>query len=277
MDLATIIGIISGFVFLILGVIVAKGSLLLFVDPPSVMITVGASTAALLASYPLAKIMKIWDYFKIALFTQKYNPGELIITLVSFSEKARREGLLALEDDLDELDDEFLKKGIQLVVDGTDPELVRRIMETELESMMTRHDSNKRIFDDWGSLAPAFGMIGTLIGLILMLVNLEDRAMIGPYMAVALMTTLYGAILANLVFQPVSTKLDLRTSEEVLLKSVMIEGVLSIQSGDNPRIVKDKLVSFLPPAEREAISQEVGEQWRKRSKNPRKKGRRPGW
>ncbi len=259
MDFATIIGISSGLVFLILGIVFAKGSLLLFVDMPSVMITIGGSTAALLAAYPLAKILKMWDYFKIALFTQKYNPGELIITLVSFSEKARREGLLALEDDLDELDDEFLKKGIQLVVDGTDPELVRRIMETELESMMTRHDNNKRLFDEWSSFAPAFGMIGTLMGLILMLVNLEDRAMVGPYMAVALITTLYGAIMANLIFLPVSTKLDLRTSEEVLLKSIMIEGVLSIQSGDNPRIVKDKLVSFLPPAEREAISQEVGE------------------
>jgi chemotaxis protein MotA len=259
MDIATIIGLISGTVFLILGILFAKGSLLLFWDPPSVMITIGGSIAAMLVAFPMVKVLKIWDYVKIALFTQKYNPGELIITLVSFSEKARREGLLALEDDLDELDDEFLRKGIQLVVDGTDPELVRRIMETELENMMTRHDGNKRMFDEWSSYAPAFGMIGTLMGLILMLVNLEDRAMIGPYMAVALITTLYGAILANLVLLPISTKLDLRTGEEVLLKSIMIEGVLSIQSGDNPRIVKDKLVSFLPPAEREAISQEVGE------------------
>ncbi len=259
MDIATIIGMISGVMFLIFGIWLAKGSLLMFWDPPSVMITVGGSLAAMLVAYPLTKMLKIWDYIKITLTIPKYNPGELIITLVSFSEKARREGLLALEDDLDELEDDFLRKGIQLVVDGTDPELVRRIMETELDNMMTRHDNNKRMFDDWATLAPAFGMIGTLMGLVLMLVNLEDKSTVGPYLAVALITTFYGAVMCYLVFTPMATKLDMRTNEEVLLKSIMIEGVLSIQSGDNPRIVKDKLVSFLPPAEREAISQEVGE------------------
>jgi chemotaxis protein MotA len=213
----------------------------------------------MMVSYPFARLLKLWDFAKIALFIPRYNPGELIITLVSFSEKARREGLLALEDDLDELEDLFLRKGIQLVVDGTDPELVRRIMETELENMMSRHDNNKKMFDDWGQFAPAFGMIGTLMGLVMMLVNLEDRAMVGPYLAVAIITTFYGAVMNYLFFTPIANKLDMRTSEEVLLKSIMIEGVLSIQSGDNPRIVKDKLVSFLPPAEREAISQEVGD------------------
>lgn len=259
MDFATIIGAIMGIVFMILGIVLAKGSVLLFWDPSSVMITVGGSICAMMVSYPFARLLKLWDFAKIALFIPRYNPGELIITLVSFSEKARREGLLALEDDLDELEDLFLRKGIQLVVDGTDPELVRRIMETELENMMSRHDNNKKMFDDWGQFAPAFGMIGTLMGLVMMLVNLEDRAMVGPYLAVAIITTFYGAVMNYLFFTPIANKLDMRTSEEVLLKSIMIEGVLSIQSGDNPRIVKDKLVSFLPPAEREAISQEVGD------------------
>ncbi len=259
MDIATILGATMGIVFLVLGILLAKGSVLLFWDPPSVMITVGGSICSMLVAYPLSKLMKMWDYVRIATVIPKYNPGELIITLVSFSEKARREGLLALEDDLDELEDLFLRKGIQLVVDGTDPELVRRIMETELDQMMTRHDNNKKMFDDWGQFAPAFGMIGTLMGLVMMLVNLEDKSTVGPYLAVAIITTFYGAVMNYLFLTPIATKLDLRTGEEVLLKSIMIEGVLSIQSGDNPRIVKDKLVSFLPPAEREAISQEVGD------------------
>jgi chemotaxis protein MotA len=173
--------------------------------------------------------------------------------------EARREGLLALEDDLGDLDDEFLGKGIQLVVDGNDPELVRKILETDIEQLIARHDEGKNILDNWGTLAPSFGMIGTLIGLIIMLQNLEDRSMVGPGLAVALITTLYGAIMCYLVLAPMAIKLDLRTNEEVLTKMIMLEGVLSIQSGENPRIVKDKLVSFLPPSQREAISSEVGD------------------
>jgi len=259
MDIATILGAILGIVFLILGILFAKGSVLMFWDPASVMITVGGSICSMMVAYPFARLAKLWEYVKIVLYTQKYNPGELIITLVSFSEKARREGLLSLEDDLDELEDLFLRKGIQLVVDGTDPELVRRILETELDGIMTRHDNNKKMFDDWGQFAPAFGMIGTLMGLVMMLINLEDKSMVGPYLAVAIITTFYGAVLNYLFFTPIATKLDMRTSEEVLLKSVMIEGVLSIQSGDNPRILEEKLISFLPPKQREAISQEVGD------------------
>jgi chemotaxis protein MotA len=179
------------------------------------------------------------------------------VTIVSFSEKARREGLLALEDDLDDLDDPFMRKGLQLVVDGTDPELVKSIMENEVEQMVNRHDENKRVFDDWATFAPAFGMIGTLMGLVMMLVNLSDRASIGPYLAVAIITTFYGAIICYLFCQPLGTRLDQMTNDEVLMKAIILMGVLSIQSGDNPRIVKDKLVTFLPPNQREEISEEV--------------------
>ncbi len=259
MDISTIIGLISGTVFLILGVWFAKGSLLTFVDPASVMITIGGSIASLLIANPLWKVTSLWKVMRICFFTPKYEPGELILTIVSFSEKARREGLLALEDDLGDLDDPFLRKGIQLVVDGNDPELVRKILETDIEQLMARHDGYKHILDDWATFAPAYGMIGTLMGLVLMLQNLEDRASIGPGLAVALITTLYGAILCYLVLTPMASKLDLRTNEEVLTKLIMLEGTLSIQSGENPRIVKDKLVSFLPPSERDAISSEVGE------------------
>ncbi len=259
MEITLIIGLVWGVTTLALGIIFAKSSLLIFMDPPSVMITVGGSIAALMVGYPLRHLLKIPVFFRIALFPAKYNLSELIVTIVSFSEKARREGLLALEDDLEELDDPYMKKGLQLVVDGTDPELVKNIMDNEIEQMVNRHDDNKRIFDDWGTWAPAFGMIGTLMGLVMMLVNLSDRASIGPYLAVAILTTMYGAIMCYLVFQPIATRLEMMTNKEVLMKSIILMGVLSIQSGDNPRIVKDKLISFLPPEMRQEITEEVGD------------------
>jgi chemotaxis protein MotA len=259
MDLATIVGIAAAFIFLGLGVIFANGDFTLFFDPPSIMITVLGSMSGLLASYPLSYILGIGGIVRFAFFDPKQSAKDMIITLVSFSEKARREGLLALEDDLDELDDDFLKKGIQLVVDGTDPELVRRIMETELEYIMSRHDLGKKTMEDWAALAPAFGMIGTLMGLILMMVNLEDKSAIGPGMSTALITTLYGAILANAVLIPIGNKLGVRADEETLMKLIMIEGTLSIQAGDNPRIVRDKLIAFLEPSQRDAITEEVGD------------------
>ncbi len=259
MDLASILGISFALIFQVLGIIFANGDFGLFWDPASIMITVGGSFAALLASNDLSYILGMGKITRFAFFASEINPKDLIITLVSFSEKARREGLLALEDNVDELDDEFLKSGIRLVVDGTDPELVRRVMETELTYIMERHEKGKKIFDDWGFLAPAFGMIGTLIGLILMMVNLEDKASIGPGMSTALITTLYGALLANGVLIPIANKLELRAAEEVLVKLIMIEGTLSIQAGDNPRIVRDKLIAFLEPSQRLEITQEVGD------------------
>ena len=259
MDLSTVLGLIGAFVLLGLGVIFARGDLLLFVSPASVMIAVGGSAAALMTSNELSYFLGMTRVVRFAFFSPNLNAKDMIVTLVSFSEKARREGLLALEDDLDDLDDNFLKKGIQLVVDGTDPELVRRVMETELEHVIDRHHKGIKLFEDWGVFAPAFGLIGTLIGLILMLVNLEDRAAIGPGMSTALLTTLYGVVLANAVLLPIANKLTLRADEETLLKMIMIEGTLAIQAGDNPRIVRDKLIAFLEPALRNEIAQEVGE------------------
>ncbi|MFC1671491.1 motility protein A [Spirochaetota bacterium] len=259
MDIATIVGIVVTFVCLLIGIIAAGGSFLLFFDPASILITVGGSFGAILSSNPFTYIMGLPRVMRYAFFAPILNPKEMIITLVSFSEKARREGLLALEDDLDELEDDFLKKGIQLVVDGTDPELVRRILETELEYIISRHDKGKKVFDDWGLFAPAFGMIGTLMGLIMMMVNLEDKSAIGPGMALALVTTLYGAVLANGFLIPIANKLEIRGNEEILMKMIMIEGTLSIQAGDNPRIVRDKLIAYLEPSQRLEITQEVGD------------------
>ena len=259
MEIGLLIGIIWGFMTLILGILIAKSTLLIFINMPSVMITVGGSIAAMMVGYSLKQIIKIPTFFRVALFPPKYDLSNLILTIVSFSEKARREGLLALEDDLEELDDPFMRKGLQLVVDGTDPELVKNILENDIAQMASRHDDNKRMFDDWSTWAPAFGMIGTLMGLIMMLTRLEDRAAIGPALGVALITTLYGAIMCYLFFQPLASRLDVMTNKEILYRGIILMGVLSIQSGDNPRIVKDKLISFLPATMREEITEEVGD------------------
>ncbi|MDH5681369.1 MAG: MotA/TolQ/ExbB proton channel family protein [Spirochaetota bacterium] len=256
MDLGTIGGIAGGLVLLI-ATMWTGGDLGSFANLPSFLTTVGGTFAALFVAYPMSKLMGLGAITRHAIYKREDNPGEMIGMLVTFSEKARREGLLALEDDIDEVDDPFLKKGVQLVVDGTDPELVRSIMLTDLDKIEARHAMGKDIYDMAGLLAPAFGMIGTLIGLIQMLANLTDKASIGIGMGIALITTLYGAILSNLIFQPIAKKLESRNYDEILLKEIMLEGTLSIQSGDNPRIVKDKLTSFLPPSVRADVATEV--------------------
>lgn len=259
MNIGILIGLFGGLTVLIFGVLVAGGSLLMFWDLPSVLVTFGGGWCALMVAYPISVLMKMPTYIRIAVFPPKIDPVELIVTLVQFSEKTRREGLLSLEDDINSLDDPFLKKGLQLVVDGTDPELVRTILEIDIEQMTTRHDGNKKIFDDFAGLAPSFGMIGTLMGLVLMLVNLNDKAMVGPYLAVAIITTFYGAVLAYLVLTPLATNLDSLTGDEVLIKSMGLMGILSIQAGDNPRILKGKLISFLPVSQRADLLDEKGE------------------
>lgn len=261
MDIATLGGLAIGFFVIIVGIVVAGGfgGLFGFISISSVFITIGGSFAAIMISNTLTRTLGLMKVAMNAIRVQSMETGKIISMIVTFSEKARREGLLALEDDLDELEDDFLRKGIQLVVDGTDPEIIRNIMETELNHMITRHQEGIKIFEDWGSLAPAFGMLGTLIGLILMLANIEDKSAIGPGMSTALITTLYGVILANLVFIPIANKLTIVNNQETLLREIMIEGTLSIQSGDNPRIVKEKLVSYLTPEVRAQVEEETGE------------------
>ncbi len=257
MDIASVAGILAGWAAIIIGILIGGSSIGLFVDLPSVFITGFGSFSAMLLSFPMNHMKKLVTVLKLVFTPASLpNPAELINTLVNFSEKARREGLLALEDDVEQIDDAFMKKGIQLVVDGTDPELVRNILNAEVDSLNQRHEQGADIFTQWAVLAPAFGLIGTLIGLIQMLARLEDKASIGAGMSVALLTSLYGAVLANLMFDPMAKKLSMQNSEEVLLREIMIEGILSIQSGDNPRIVKDKLASFLSPDMREQLGQE---------------------
>ncbi|RKX86777.1 MAG: motility protein A [Spirochaetes bacterium] len=257
MDLGTIAGISAGFVLILMSIITSGGSLSSYLNLPSFLMVLGGSFAALMVANPLSRVLGIMKYVNIGLHVPNYEEERIISRLVAFSEKARREGLLALEDDLEEVEDEFLRKGIQLVVDGTDPDIIKNILYNELNQIQERHVTGQDIFNQWGKLAPAFGMIGTLAGLIAMLANIEDKSSIGSGMALALITTMYGAIFANLVLIPYQHKLEDRDKAETLVKEIMIEGILSIQSGDNPRILEEKLISFLPPSRREAVKQEA--------------------
>ncbi|PIE54271.1 MAG: motility protein A [Dethiosulfovibrio peptidovorans] len=257
MDLASVIGI-SLALILVVGGIVTGGEPGAFINLPSMLITVGGTLGAVIMANPMERIKKLGKVLKIVFFSQSPDMVSLVQTIVSFAEKARREGLLALEADAGELDDEFLSKSIQLVVDGTDPELVKAILDTEISVLEERHQSNKGMFDTMGELFPAFGMLGTLIGLIAMLRNLDDPDSLGPGMAVALITTFYGSFMANVIALPVSAKLAARSSQETVVRELMVEGVLSIQAGENPRIVEEKLKVFLPPDQRKELDERNG-------------------
>ncbi len=247
MDIATVVGMVLG-VGLILGSIVIDTNIAVFVDVPSVLIVIGGTFATTLINFPLNIVMGIGGVVKNALFTQALSPLDTVSTLVSFAERARREGILALEGSMDEIEDDFIQSGLRLAVDGVEPELIKDILQTELAFIEDRHRTGQGIFGFMGAAAPALGMIGTLIGLVKMLQNLSNPETIGPSMAVALLTTMYGAFLANVFFIPLEGKLKIRSAEEILIKEVAIEGVMSIQSGDNPRILEQKLLAFLAPS-----------------------------
>ncbi len=247
MDLSTVVGLVLG-IGLILSAILMGGTIGTFVDIPSMLIVVGGTFAVVLVNFPLQWVLGVFGVVKNAFFTKPVSPLDTVSTLVSFAERARREGILALEGSMDEIDDEFIKSGLRLAVDGVEPELIKDILQTELAFIEDRHRNGQSILAYMGTASPALGMIGTLIGLVKMLQNLSDPNAIGPSMAIALLTTLYGALMANLAFIPLSGKLKTRTQEEILLKEVAIEGVMSIQSGDNPRILEQKLLAFLSPS-----------------------------
>lgn len=257
MDIATIIGLVAGSLLIMIGCSGGNLSNLSgFFNLNSFFITMGGSLAAMFINFPLARFSKAIKSLYWTFFAQNYSQEGIINTMVAYAEKARREGLLALEDEVATSTDEFLKKGIQLVVDGTDPELVKSILEIEIAFLEERHRENRVFFETWGNLSPSFGLMGTVIGLIQMLGNLDDPTSIGPAMAVALLTTLYGALMAYLVFNPLAAKLGIRSDEEVLIRQVMVEGILSVQAGENPRIVEEKLKSFLPPSRRAGVRRE---------------------
>jgi len=253
MDITTIIGLVAG-VGLVLSAILMGGNPAIFWNVPSVLITVGGMISATLLNFPLRDVITVLGSVRNAFLYKERSPHELIEKLVSFATIARREGILALEAHASEAEDEFLKKSIQLAIDGTAPELIKDILSTELAFMEDRHAMGQSILIAMGTYAPAFGMIGTLVGLIQMLASMDDPSQIGGGMAVAMITTLYGSLVANVFCLPAAGKLKVRTSNELLAKELIIEGILSIQSGDNPRIVEQKLKAFVSPAIRERIN-----------------------
>ncbi|MFC1692527.1 motility protein A [Candidatus Latescibacterota bacterium] len=257
MDLASLIGLIAGLGFIFFAIL-SGGDVMLFFNVPSMMIVGGGTVGATLIHYPLGEVLGVIRVVKKAFLHIDESPLSIILILVDFAETARREGILSLEQKAQSIENKFLQVGINLAVDGTEPEHIKDIMTTEINFIAERHKLGASIFESMGSYAPAFGMIGTLIGLIQMLASMNDPSTIGPAMSIALITTLYGAFAANLIFIPISGKLKERSKNELLLKELCVEGIMSIQSGDNPRIVENKLKAFVSPSLRET-SKEVSE------------------
>lgn len=248
MDLATLIGIFSGLTLIFISI--GSENFATFINIPSLVIVLGGSIAAILVNYSLNEILSVLGVVKKAFLNESFKEREIIDTFVELSKKSRREGILAVDKELSKIKDPFMRTGLEMTVDGVEPETIRNVMETELNYLMDRHKKGQGIFINLGAFAPAFGMIGTLIGLIIMLKNLEDPSSIGQGMSVALITTFYGSVLANLVFIPISGKLKIRSDQEVLVKEMVIEGVLAIQYGEHPNSIERMLLNFIPPKQR---------------------------
>jgi len=246
LDLTTIIGLVCG-IIVILAAIMMGGKSCLFWSVPAIVITVCGSLSALLVTFGIDQIRDVFVITRHVFLTGSWNVNELIEMFVEMARRARREGLLTLEEDIPQLNDSFLKKGVGMMVDAIEPEVIRQVLETDMRYTYRRHELGQRVYRTWAKLAPAFGMIGTLISLIQMLAQIEDPGKLGPGMAAALITTFYGAIMANLFFNPMAGKLAIRSEEEMLIKELMLEGVTSIQAGMNPQVLEEKLRSYLAP------------------------------
>lgn len=262
MDLASIVGLIMCLAFMIIGIVTGDGGVAAlgnFYDLTSIFVTFGgAFMCTLLMTDGIPQYLSNIKSFKLILKTKATNEIETIKTIIDLSNVSRKEGLLALEEAANTVEDDFLKKGLLLIVDGTDPELVRSIMETEQIAVEERHKTVISFWENLASMGPAWGMIGTLIGLINMLKTLSDISTVGPNMAVALVTTFYGSVLANWIATPCATKLKANNDKEITLRNIMVEGLLSIQAGENPRVIEEKLKSFLPPKVRGEIGENEG-------------------
>ncbi len=257
-DILTPIGITLGFFMIGLAIVTQAGSsgLAAFFDPSSIFIVLGGVFASLLINFKKEQIILAKNVIKESFYKNEQRLPELIRLFIHLSERARREGILALENELDQVEDEFLRKGILLAVDGIEPEVINDIMNAEIDAMEERHYKGRLIVEKAGEYSPAWGMIGTLIGLVLMLGSLEDPSTLGPSMAVALLTTLYGTVMANLVFIPMASKLEQKTEEEIFIKQIIIEGVIGVQSGQNPRILEEKLSAFLSDKTLQQVDEE---------------------
>jgi chemotaxis protein MotA len=233
--------------------ILLGGPLGIFVDIPSVAIVIGGSIGVALINYPLADIIGMISIVKKTILIKEPDTNKIITQLLDFAAKARKGGILSLQDQIDSIEDKFMVKAIQMAVDGQEPAELKAILMTDIDNLAARHSYGSEILNTMGAIGPAMGMIGTLIGLVQMLQNMSDPAAIGPAMAVALLTTFYGAVMANILFIPMAGKLKARSSVEVLQKTVIAEGLDSILSGENPRIMEQRLHTYLAPKKRESV------------------------
>lgn len=251
MDFGTIIGFVFGIACLAFSILIG-GTIKAYWNLPSVYITIGGGLASTLISYKLSDIIGVFKVVGHAFRNKTSSASEIIAMMVKLSEKTRREGLLSIEPELEEMEDPFIKQSLQLVVDGIESETIKDFMDTEIENMQGRHGKGQSIFMTMSALFPAWGMIGTLIGLINLLLVLDDPAQIGPSMSVALVTTFYGSVIANFICTPIANKLKLISEEEVHQREMIAEAVISIQAGENPKMLEQKLKIFLKPEERKA-------------------------
>lgn len=251
MDLGTVVGWVLIFV-LLFGAMAISAPISAYIDIPSIMIVFGGTVGALMVGFKMEQIKKIFTFFGVAVKPTQIDLMGTIKKIVDYSTKARRDGILALENDVNNESNLFLKKGLSMAVDGNEPDAIRALLEIDMDQTGARHTANIKIFDQVGGFSGAMGMIGTLIGLVAMLLNMSDPSSIGPAMAVALLTTLYGAMIGNILGSPVANILSIRNDDELLEKQVVLEGIMSIQAGDNPRTLESKLLSYLPPKDRKS-------------------------
>jgi chemotaxis protein MotA len=249
MDLGLIFGLVGTWA-LVLVAMMLGGKMGIYIDTPSVVMVFGGSATIVLFCFPMGYVKGLHKVAMKAIFWKSQPIDQLIADLVRFAEIARRDGILSLEAQCKDIDDPFVVQGIQMAVDGTDPELIEQVLLNDLDNVVERHEAGQGMFNAMTKYAPAIGMIGTLVGLVAMLADLSDPAAIGAGLAVALLTTLYGAMVANILTGPLSDRLSRRSAEELMYKTVIVKGVMSIQSGDNPRVVEQKLRTFLPPSQR---------------------------
>lgn len=252
MDLSTIIGICAAFGLMLMAIL-QGGPLTIFIDIPSTMIVIGGTIGVAFVHYPFSEVFGAFSVAKKTLLHKESSINNMIVQLMEFANKARKEGILSLQGAMENVEDSFLIKAMQMAVDGQEPETLRAMLSTEIEYIELRHEKGAEIFLSLAAYAPAMGMIGTLIGLVQMLQSMDDPSSIGPAMAVALLTTFYGAVIANIICTPMAGKLKLRSQAEVLQKTLIIEGMQSILSGENPRIMEQKLHSFIAPKMRESM------------------------
>jgi len=253
-DLATLIGFVSA-AGIILSAMILGGGITPFIDVPSLLLVIGGTFGAVMMKFTLGQFLGAFKVAMKAFIFKMDKPEELIVTIVDLANEARKGGLLALEGK--EVENPFMKQGIQMMVDGHDPQAVRDTLTNEMNLAVSRHESGQEIFKAVGDAAPAMGMIGTLVGLVLMLGNMSDPKSIGPAMAVALLTTLYGALLANVFAIPLAGKLALRSGEEHQIKSLVIDGLAGIQEGRNPRVIEELLRTYLPGGKRGGEAEEA--------------------